>query len=155
MRLIDAEGKRRHVRHYLTSLRAMAESMQAKQDRLQRLRVLAEGMGWAAGERVSGGKRRDIADVQQEIDDLADEYAGDLSRYAEELAEGYRICPVDDVPKYACWLHWAEGLTWRQVANKVKYSEDHVRRDICAAGIEAVYADMPHRWRTDAPDAAE
>lgn len=153
MRLINTEGKRRHVKHYLTSLRAMHESMRAKQDRLQRLRAHAEGLRCAMGESVSGGERRDLADVKQEIDDLADEYAADLARYSSELAEGYRICPVEDMPRHVCWMHWVEGKTWSSLARELGYDADHVRKKLCNRGVEGIYGDMPRRWRADAEDA--
>lgn len=153
MHLINAEGKRYHVEHYLTSLRTMAEEMRAKEERLAKLQALADGLRSAMGESVSGGARRELADVQHEIDVLADEYAGDLARYANELAEGYRICPSSDIPRYACWLHWVDGKTWGQVGRVVGYSASSCKQRLVWEGIEGIYADMPHHWREDAEEA--
>ena len=153
MRLINAQGKRRHVKHYLTSLRSMQEEMRAKQERIMKLRALAEGLSSAMGECVSGGVRRDLADVKQEIGELTDEYAGDLSRYASEIAEGYRICPSSDLPRYICWLHWAEDKTWGQVGAKVGYSGSHCAQNLADEGVEGIYADMPHHWHEAAEKA--
>lgn len=154
MHLIDDDGKRHHVRHYLTSLRAMAKELKAKEERLACLRALAEGLGSAAlGKSVSGGSRRDLAEVQQGIDDLADEYAGDLARYSSEIAEGYLLCPVNDIPRYACWLHWAEGKPWGEVARRVGYSESHCKHKLCQEGVSSIYEGMPRRWRKKIPPA--
>lgn len=153
MHHINAEGKKRHVKHYLTSLRGMQESMRLKEERIERLHCLMEGMGSAMGESVSGGIRRDLAESKQELDDLIDEYQADLSRYASNIAEGYRLCPVEDPNRYACWLHWAEGLTWAQVARKMGYSEEQVRQKFCKKGIAHIYGVMPREWREEAPEA--
>ncbi len=155
MHHINAEGKKRHVKHYLTSLRAMAEEARAKRERIARLKALAEGLSTAMGESVSGGTRRDLADMQHEIDELTGEYIRDLIRYGDELMAGYRICPASELPRFACWLHWYEGLTWHQVGRRLGYSADHVRSDICEKGVEGIYEDMPHHWREDAPEATE
>lgn len=153
MHHIDTEGKKRHVRHYLTSLRAMQESMRLKEDRIARLRCLMEGMGSAMGESVSGGARRDMAEARQELDDLLDEYRGDLSRYAAEIAEGYRLCPVEDPARHACWLHWVEGMTWARVGERLGCSEEQARKTLCKKGIAHIYGVMPRSWREEAPEA--
>ncbi len=153
MHHINAEGKKRHVRHYLASLRAMAEEARAKRERIARLKSLSEGVSTAMGESVSGGTRRDLADIQHEVDELAAEYASDLVRYGDELMAGYRICPASDLPRFACWLHWYEGLTWYQVGRRLGYSEVHVRANICPVGVDGIYEAMPHHWRADAPEA--
>lgn len=153
MRLINAQGKRRHVKHYLTSLRAMSVEMREKEERMRALRQMAEGLRSAMGESVAGGSKRDLADVAAELEALEDEYAGDLARYATEIAEGYRICPPSDIPRYACWLHWAEGMTWGQVGKRLNYGSDHVRKDVCDMGVESIYDIMPHRWREESSEA--
>lgn len=154
MHHINAEGKKRHVKHYLTSLRKMQESMHLKEDRIARLRVQLEGMSSAMGESVSGGERRDLAEATQELSELVDEYMGDLSRYASDIAEGYRLCPVEDPARHACWLHWAEGLTWAQVGRKLNYDADYVRQDICDLGVKRLYGIMPRKFRESCPEEA-
>ncbi len=153
MHLINVQGKRNHVKHYLTSLRAMADEMRAKEERMNALRQMAEGLRSVVSESVSGGEGRDLADTIAELEVLEDEYAGDLARYASEIAEGYRICPTSDIPRYACWLHWAEGLTWAQVGKRLGYDSDYTRKDICDTGVECIYNIMPRKWRADAPEA--
>lgn len=153
MRLINHEGKRRHVVHYLVSLRIMFDSIHMKQDRIARLRALAQGIGSALNESVSGGLPKDLADIQSEIDALCDEYASDLARYSKELAEGYCICPVEDVEKHACWLHWVDRLTWREVGVRLNYSGDYVKNHLSPKGIEKIYASMPNKWREESPQA--
>lgn len=153
MRLIDNEGKRRHVKHALKRLRAMQQEMDAKQDRIAHLRSLREGVSSAIRERVSGGLRSDLSKTQQELEELEDEYTGDLARYASEIALGYRLCPTTDLPRHVCWMHWASGLTWRQVSARVGYSESHCKHSLCDIGVDGIYRDMPRRWREDAEDA--
>lgn len=153
MHHISDEGKKRHVTHYLRAIRDMQKAVRLKEERIERLRCIAEGGGPLLGERVSGGRRRDLADIQQELDDLMDEYQGDLSRYAVEIAEGYRVCPVEDVSRYVCWLHYAEGMTWAQVGKKMGYSSDYCRGELCSLGARRIYEAMPHRWREGAEEA--
>ncbi len=121
--------------------------------RLEKLRTIAEGLRSVSGESVSGGLRRDIADVEHEIEELQKSYQSDLVLYSAEIAEGYRLCPTDDVPRYVCWLHWAEGRTWSEAAQRVGYSTETVRKELRDKGIESIYEEMPNRWRSDAPDA--
>lgn len=151
--LIDAKGKRNHVRHCLERLRTMQESVRGKQERIARLEVLMDGLKTVIGESVSGGERRDIAEAAHELDVLRDEYEGDLQRYAHEIATGYLLCPVENIPRYVCWLHWAEGMTWAQVADKVGYDRETVRDSICDKGACEIYDEMPHHWREDIPEA--
>lgn len=122
--------------------------MKLKEERIARLRALAEGCRSVVREHISGGARTDIADIEHELGGLLDEYAGDLSRYVMEIAEGCRFCPTSDIPRYACWLHWAEGKAWAEVANKVGYSCEYVKREMCDQGVRGIYEDMPYHWRT-------
>lgn len=153
MRLIDVQGKRRHVEHYLTTLRSMASEMRMKEERIEALRALADGVRSLSCERISGGKKRDLVDIENELEELLEEYAGDLSRYASDIAEGYRICPSSNIPRYICWAHWVEGLTWGEVANKVGYSRDHVTHKLCQQGVEEIYDHLPLQWRDRAESA--
>ncbi len=152
MGVVNKEGKRFRVERYLTSLRGMAQEMELKEERILKLRSLAEGLRSAMHERVSGGVKRDLADVEHELELLTEEYAADLSRYASEIAEGYRICPIADTSRYVCWLHWVEGRTWREVANKVDYSCEYVKRELCDQGVIGIYEDMPSHWRSGSPE---
>lgn len=153
MHLIDDEGKRRHAVHYLKSLREMQESVKRKEERIAGLRSIAEGMRVTMGEKVSGGQRKGIADIQAELDAARDEFIGEVSRYSKEIAEGYRVCPVEDIPRYACWLHWVERMTWAQVGKKIGYCPDHCRSSIRRVGLCRIYDHMPHHWRAKAPEA--
>lgn len=140
-------SKRACVERYLSSLRSLQREAQFKEERIEKLRSVAEGLRSVVQERVTGGAKRDLADIESELEVLADEYAGDLAKFAAEIAEGYRICPTSDTARYVCWLHWAEGRTWSEVADKVGYSCEYVKRELCDQGICAIYDDMPDHWR--------
>lgn len=148
MCLLNADIKRSCVERYLTSLHSMAKEMRLKEERIARLRSLAEGLRNAVRERITGGVGRDLADIEHELNELSDEYVGDLARYAAEIAEGYRICPTSNPPRYACWLHWAENKTWAETAKKVGYSCEYVKREMRDQGVCEIYEEMPHHWRT-------
>ncbi len=152
-RLINIEGKRNHVAYYLSSLYTMQSSLKETEYRLEKLRVIAEGLRSVSGESVSGGIKRDIADVEHEITKLLETYQSNLVLYSAEIAEGYRLCPTDDLPRYVCWLHWAEHKTWAQVAKRVGYDSDYVRKKLCDRGVESIYNAMPNRWRKPSPEA--
>lgn len=147
MNLKEDRDRRKKVKAYLENIRAMQAEAWGKRDRLAHLRALAEGMSSAGGQSVSGGTRRDLADVQAEIDELADGYAADIERYGREIAQGYAMCPPSEVPRYVCWLHWAEGLSWPRVAEVVHYGESHCRHNLCDRGVDEIYEAMPHVWR--------
>ena len=139
--------KRDCVIGYLSAIRRMQREVWGKRDRLEHLKALAEGMSSVQGQSVSGGTRRDLADIQAQIDELADEYAADIERYSRDIAQGYALCPPTSVPRYVCWLHWAEGLSWPKVAEKVRYGESHCAHNLCDRGIDEIYEMMPHVWR--------
>lgn len=147
MDLREDRKRQERVIAYLAHIRDIQREAWGKQDRLAHLRALAEGVSAAGGESVSGGKGRDLADIQAEIDQLADEYAADVERYRDEIAHGYELCPPSNVPRYVCWLHWAEGLSWPQVAAKVRYTPSHCAHNLSDRGIDEIYEAMPHVWR--------
>lgn len=147
--MINAKEKRQHVKHYLTSLRDMELALKGKQDRMTQLRELATGLRSVMGESVAGGIKRELADTMHEIRILEDEYAADLEWYASEVTEGYCLCPVTNIPRYVCWLHWAEGKTWEEAGMCVGYSGEHCRGYLCNQGVEEIYGVMPPRRRED------
>lgn len=121
--------------------------------RLDKLRSIAEGLRSISSESVTGGIRRDLADIETEIDSLKSEYETNLILYSSEIAEGYKLCPTNDLPRYVCWLHWAEHLTWSKISEKIGYSADHIRKILCVQGVESLYEEMPNRWRASSPKA--
>jgi len=117
MNLYDIRAQRARV----SLLRERIEALQSDIERITQVpRNMPGGAG--AGHDVLSGKVAKLVDLKAH---LADKVAAleMAALEAESLLDG-----LPEQQRMIVWLRCVEGLSWRQVARRVHYSEQHCRR---------------------------
>lgn len=152
----DYETMKICVDAYLGYVRGVDSTLAAIAEDIARLEARLELMGasFEAAGAPSGGMRDALPEGVARAAELRDEWAGEMARHADELAEAKRLCrPVHECRR-ALWLHSVERLTWDATARAMGYSSAQVRR-LAEVGVRELYALMPERWRREPiPNAA-
>lgn len=139
---------------YLGYVRGVDATLAAIAEDIARIEARLELMGASFETASAGGGRDALPDGIARAAELRDEWAGEMARHADELAEAKRLCrPVHECRR-ALWLHAVERLTWDATARAMGYSSAQTRR-LAEVGVRELYALMPERWRREPiPNAA-
>lgn len=143
----DPQTIRHCVKAYLSEIRGMEAGAKDLEDRIIELRQRLEGLRSVVSETVGGSKSDDaLIEGMAKLEELQDQWRGEVSKYAKEIAEAQLICDPSNIGRYACWLAWVSKLTWDQVGEKLGYSKSRIRAK-AEKGIEEIYQEMPERYR--------
>lgn len=142
------------VEAYLRYVRGIDETLSVIAEDIARLEARLELLGVSFETSGTVGEHDALPDGLAKAAELRDEWAGAITRHADELAEARRLCLPVHERRRALWLHVVERRTWDATARMMGYSVRQTRR-MADEGIRELYALMPERWRREPiPNAA-
>lgn len=106
----------------------MRERMQALDERIVRLRERAAHSRQQLNSAHGSANSDRLADYISKLDELEANASAELIRY-ESMCQKVE-CAIADLPeitKTLITLHWLNGYTWRETAQRMQYDTDYIR----------------------------
>lgn len=132
------------IKAYLQQSYYAEQSVRAKRERIRTLRELAtSAVGRLEAARVSGsGERSRIESCVVEIDALEREIDIDLNTQIRKRREVERVIRAVEDPRLRTLLELRHlsGLSWAEIAERMHYSEYHVRHVLQWRALDAADA---------------
>lgn len=139
--------KRECVKAYLGEVRRRANEIAQLELEIGEMRARLDGMAAHGG--GDGGKRkpddrmaREIARIEQRESELRILHRSD----DEFIARAEALCLPRYKNRWICWLHWAKGEKWVNVARRIGYSRQTAHR-LANDGIDELYPLIPEEFR--------
>lgn len=153
--MITDEAKLVKALAYAESVGEASRRKLMKEEAIERLRGQLELTGAALGVRVSQSQGGDaLPDGVAKLFDLIRRYCDELVGYADEVQVfNLAIDHLEPLQAEVLALRYLELLEWKQIADRIGYSEQHTYR-VREAALIGLYDHMPEAWRSrKIPDA--
>ena len=127
----------KETKHYLKRVKYLDGLINSKAEQLKDLRNMIYNIsGNKNKERVQTSKCVDkIGDIMSKIVDLENELDNDIDKLVDLKAEVTKR--IDEIPDMECrlllMLRYLNFKTWEEIAEKMGYSDRHIRRLHCFA----------------------
>lgn len=140
------------VLYYLRRIKELIDSIDNIESRLARtcarldlLGVDYTGRDMPKGSGASHGDD-EVAEGIFMLQQLREDLATSIAHCQNDIEQARAICSRNHIGKHAIWLHYVEGLLWRETAGEINCSRSGLYREI-PDGIEALYSDMPIAYK--------
>lgn len=88
------------------------------------------------------------------MEELKEQYADSIAEYAETVKRFERaLRQLDGIYDALLTAYYMRGMTWREVAEAMRYTEGYVRDDLLTNALAALFDVMPHELRGSLPQA--
>lgn len=153
--MITNEGKLVLALSYAEYIKELSRRKARREEEIAHLRGELGLSSSALDVKVSTSPTADtIPDAVIRLQELIADYCTDLVEYTDEIRR-FIACldQIDNTQARALHMRYVRLLEWKQVADEMGYSEQHIYR-FRASGLIALYDVMPTCWRNwEAPEA--
>lgn len=141
------------VLDYLSYIRNISETLKDIQSHIEQQEASLEmlGIGYSDLPKNPNTDTEKIPDGVIRLIELKEDWCAYYYDYSRDYESAKALCLPVFIERHLLWLHYVEGLTWRQVSRKVNYSQDYVQH-LAKDGIRELYQLMPERF-TNIPTA--
>lgn len=134
---------------YLEYVRGLRKSIDAVQEDLERLESAADAVGLKLSDMPRAHELPDgLFSSVAAIAGARERLLMELFRYSSDYLDAAQMCRPLYAERWAVWLHYIQGRTWKQVANMLRYSESWTR-ELAKRGVAEIYQQMPEDWRRE------
>ena len=138
-------------KRYMMNVRSLNHSIRMLRSEIEELESLATGLKGVDYTRdvVKVSPSNDaIPNAVIKLDSLKSEYVEELDGYLGEQARAHEaLSHIEPLLAELLTLRYLEGKPWAEVAERMLYDEDHVRKYLHETALVALHPYIPHPWR--------
>ena len=142
-----AAQSRRYMEH-VAGIRSRVRSLEAQIAEAEETAAGVRGVDYTR-DRISRQIAVDaVPQAVAKLDELGSRLADAAAEYADELeAAGAALMQVEPLLAELLTYRYMRGMRWAEVALRMGYDEDHVRKYLHEAALVSLHPHIPHIWR--------
>ena len=138
-------------KRYMMHVRSLNHSIRMLRSEIEEMESLATGLKGIDYTRdvVKTSPSPDaIPNAVIKLDSMKSEYVEELDSYLDEQKQAHdALSNIEPMLNELLTLRYLEGRPWAEVAGRMVYDEDHVRKYLHEAALVSLHPYLPHPWR--------
>lgn len=146
-RRYTVDKSKRYMQH-IRSLNHSVRMLEAEMDELRDMAAGLHGIDYAKPFVKSSQNADAIPNALARIESIMDEYESELGEFLDEQQAAHAaLKEIDAVYAELLSFRYVQGMPWADVSERMKYSEEYVKRELHEDALAALYPYIPHGWR--------